>query len=47
MEKTDAEVAYILEQDMAPLDLHISTCEQEVLVALFEYEFIIELFTYP
>ena len=50
MEKTDAEVAYILEQDMAPLDLHISTCEQDlkcVLVALFEYEFIIELFTYP
>ena len=41
MEKTDAEVA-VLEQDMAPLDLHLSTCKQDVLVALFEYVFIIE-----
>ena len=42
MEKTDAEVA-VLEQDMAPLDLHLSTCKQDlkcVLVALFEYVFI-------
>ena len=44
MEKTDAEVA-VLEQDMAPLNLHLSTCKQDlkcVLVALFEYVFIIE-----
>ena len=37
VEKTDAEVA-VLEQDMAPLDLHLSTCKQDlkcVLVALF------------
>ena len=40
VEKTDAEVA-VLEQDMAPLDLHLSTCKQDlkcVLVALFIIE---------
>ena len=39
MEKTDAEVA-VLEKDMAPLDLHLSTCKQDlkcVLVALFDF----------
>ena len=39
MEKTDAEVA-VLEQDMAPLDLPLSTCKKDlkcVLVALFQY----------
>ena len=44
MEKTDTEVAD-LKQDMAPLDLHFSTCKQDlecVLVALFDYVFIIE-----
>ena len=44
VEKTDTEVA-VLEQDMAPLDLHLSTCKQDlkcVLVSLFEYVFIIE-----
>ena len=43
VEKTDAEVA-VLEQDMAPSP-HLSTCKQDlkcVLVALFEYVFIIE-----
>ena len=41
MEKTDA----VLQQDMAPSDLPLSTCKQDlkcVLVALFEYVFIIE-----
>ena len=44
VEKTGAEVA-VLEQDMAPLDLHLSICKQDlkcVLVALFGYVFIIE-----
>ena len=44
VEKTDAEIT-ALEQDMAHLDLHLSTCKQDlkcVLVALSEYVFIIE-----
>ena len=43
MEKTDAKVA-VLEQDMAPLDLHLSTCKQDlkcVLVALFDHNRIV------
>ena len=44
VEKNDAEVA-VLEQDMAPLDLHLSSFMQDlkcVLVARFENVFIIE-----
>ena len=44
VEKTDTKVA-VLELDMAPWGLHLSTCKQDfecVLVALFECVFIVE-----